>query len=145
MPGSYIFVCVYDYKNATSCIITGHDYLNTCINLKKVIFSQLFYTPTNLIKAQLFKFWARLQLFLKHTTTLFPISDNYIQAGNGELFVDQVQTNYHARLWYYNQSDVTELLIMSDPQYGRMCFKSVKIPELYILSCETGLGLRLRM
>ena len=29
-------------------------------------------------------------------------------------------------LWYYNQSGVTELLIMRDPHYGRMCLKSVK-------------------
>ena len=29
-------------------------------------------------------------------------------------------------LWCYNQSGVTELLIMRDPHYGRMCFKSVK-------------------
>ena len=28
-------------------------------------------------------------------------------------------------LWYYNQSGVTELLIMRDTYYGRMCFKSV--------------------
>ena len=26
----------------------------------------------------------------------------------------------------YNQPGVTELLIMSDPHYGRMCFKSIK-------------------
>ena len=29
-------------------------------------------------------------------------------------------------LWYYNQSGVTELLIMRDPYYGWMCFRSVK-------------------
>ena len=29
-------------------------------------------------------------------------------------------------LWCYNQSGVTELLIMMDPHYGQMCFKSVK-------------------
>ena len=29
-------------------------------------------------------------------------------------------------LWSYNQSGVTELLIMRDPHYGRMCFKEVK-------------------
>ena len=29
-------------------------------------------------------------------------------------------------LWFYNQSDVTELLIIRDFHYGRMCFKSVK-------------------
>ena len=28
--------------------------------------------------------------------------------------------------WCYNQSGVTELLIMRDPHYGRMCFQSVK-------------------
>ena len=29
-------------------------------------------------------------------------------------------------LWCYNQSGVTESLIMRDPHYDRMCFKSVK-------------------
>ena len=29
-------------------------------------------------------------------------------------------------LWCYTQSGVTELLIMRNPHYGRMCFKSVK-------------------
>ena len=29
-------------------------------------------------------------------------------------------------LWCYNQSGVTELLIMRDPHDGRMCFKSFK-------------------
>ena len=29
-------------------------------------------------------------------------------------------------LWCYNQSAVIEMLIMRDPHYGRMCFKSVK-------------------
>ena len=32
-------------------------------------------------------------------------------------------------LWRYSQSGVTELLIMRDPHYGRMCFKSVKTLE----------------
>ena len=29
-------------------------------------------------------------------------------------------------LWSYNQSGVTDILIMRDPHYGHMCFKSVK-------------------
>ena len=40
-------------------------------------------------------------------------------------------------IWCYNQSGVTELLIMRDPHYGRMCFKStyrIKTAELYIHS-----------
>ena len=53
-------------------------------------------------------------------------------------------------LWYYNQSGVTELLIIRDPHYGRMCFESVetlealhqnpqlKPSELYIPSCGKG-------
>ena len=32
---------------------------------------------------------------LKHTTTLFSLSDNYILSPEWRLFVDQVQTNYH--------------------------------------------------
>ena len=30
-------------------------------------------------------------------------------------------------IWYYNQSGVAELLIMRDPHYGKMCFKSFQI------------------
>ena len=66
---------------------------------------------------------------LKHTTTLFALSDHYILSRGWRFIVDHVQTNYHGimvGLWCYNQSGVTELLIMRDPHYGRMCFKSVK-------------------
>ena len=44
----------------------------------------------------------------------------------GRLFTalrSEVQNNY---LWYCNQSGVNDLLIMRDPHYVRMCFKSVK-------------------
>ena len=61
-------------------------------------------------------------------------------------FVPQPDRNHHSRqpcmstflpcnqkavttmvgLWYYNQSGVTELLIMMDHHYDRICFKSVK-------------------
>ena len=64
---------------------------------------------------------------LKHTTTLFTLSDHYILSRKWKAFVDQVQTNYHGRpIWCYNQSGVIELLIVRDPHYGRVCFKSVK-------------------
>ena len=64
---------------------------------------------------------------LKHTTTLFNLSDHYILSRKWKVFVDQVQTNYHGRpIWCYNQSGVIELLIVRDPHYGRVCFKSVK-------------------
>ena len=58
------------------------------------------------------------RLCLKHTTTLFALSDHYILSREWRVIVDQVQANYHSR--------VTELLIMRDPHYGWMCFKSVK-------------------
>ena len=62
---------------------------------------------------------------LRHTTTLFALSDHYTLS---RVLVDQVQTNYHGRpmVLYINQSGVTELLIMRDFHYGRMCFKSVE-------------------
>ena len=66
---------------------------------------------------------------LKHTTTLFSLSDHHILSREWRVIVDLVQTNnyYHGRgLWYYNQSGVTELLIMWHALYVRMCFKSVK-------------------
>ena len=47
------------------------------------------------------------------------------------VIVDQVQTNYHGSPngAIISQDGVTELLIMRDPHYGRMCFKSVKTLE----------------
>ena len=65
---------------------------------------------------------------LKHTTTLFALSDHYILSGGWRVIVDQVQTNYHGMvdLWCYNQSGVSELLIIRDSHYGRMCFKLFK-------------------
>ena len=62
---------------------------------------------------------------LKHTTTLFSLSDHYILSREWWVIVDQLHTNYHGRPMVYNQSGVTELLIMRDTDYGRMCFKSV--------------------
>ena len=62
-------------------------------------------------------------LFLKHTTTLLYLSDHYILSREWETIVDQVQTDYHGRPMVLC---VTELLIMREPHYGRICFKSVK-------------------
>ena len=63
---------------------------------------------------------------LKHTTTLYSLSEHYILSREWRVIDDQVHTNYHGRPLCYKQSGVTELLIMKDPHYGRMCFKSVK-------------------
>ena len=65
---------------------------------------------------------------LKHTTTLFSLSDHDILSREWRFIAHQVQIKYHGRLMvgYYNQSGATELLIMRDPHYDRMCFKSVK-------------------
>ena len=49
-----------------------------------------------------------------------------LQAGNGELFLIKYRSIIIVGLCYYNQSGVTELLIMKNPHYVRMCFKSVK-------------------
>ena len=51
---------------------------------------------------------------LKHPTTF--------QERNGELLLIKYRLIIMVGLWCYNQSDVTELLIMRDPHYGRMCF-----------------------
>ena len=50
---------------------------------------------------------------IKHTTTLFSLSDHYILSREWRVIVDQVQTSYHG---------VTELLFMRDPHNGGMCF-----------------------
>ena len=60
-------------------------------------------------------------------SSLFSLFDHYLLSREWRVIVNQVQTNYHGiGLWSYNQSGVTELLIIKDPHYGRMCFKSVK-------------------
>ena len=83
------------------------------------------------------------EFLLKHTTTLFSLSDHDILSRNVELVlikyrpiitVDLLETcagspprvGLRSDLWYYNQSGATELLIMSALHYGRMCFKSGK-------------------
>ena len=48
-------------------------------------------------------------------------------------------------LGYYNQSGVTELLIMTDPHYRRMCFKSVKALGVLLLIFEKGRGQESKM
>ena len=45
-------------------------------------------------------------------------------AGNGELLLTKHRSFIMVVMWY--QSGVTELLIVRDPRYGPMCFKSVK-------------------
>ena len=45
---------------------------------------------------------------LKHTTTLFSVSDHYILSREWRVIVDQVQTNYHGRPVVYNRSGVTK-------------------------------------
>ena len=60
---------------------------------------------------------------LKHITTLFSLSDHDILSREWRGRVGHVQTNHHDRPMV---PGVTELLIMTDPHYDRMCFKSVK-------------------
>ena len=53
---------------------------------------------------------------LKHTTTLFFLSDHYILSRWWRVIIDQVQTKniiIMVGLWYYNQSGATKLLIMN--------------------------------
>ena len=85
-------------------------------------------------------------IVLKHTTTLFALFSHYILSQEWRVIVGQVQTNYHGivSLWCYNQSGVTELLIMRDPHYCLMWLSQLKLLELYILSCGKGLGFRPR-
>ena len=63
-------------------------------------------------------------LLLKHTTTLFYLFDHYILSR--EWRVASYRPIIMICLCCYNQSGVTELLVMWDPHYGRICFKSVK-------------------
>ena len=48
---------------------------------------------------------------LKHTNTLFYLSDHYIR--EWRVIVDQAQTNYHGRPMDYNQSGVTDYARLS--------------------------------
>ena len=49
-----------------------------------------------------------------------------LQSGNGKLLWTYYGSIIMVGLWCYNQSGVTELLIMRDSNHFRMCFKSVK-------------------
>ena len=44
-------------------------------------------------------------------------------------------------LWYYNQSGVTELLIIRDFYFVRCVLSQLKPSDLYIISFAKGLGL----
>ena len=57
--------------------------------------------------------------YLRCSTTTF-------YAGNGELLLTNYRPIIMVGLWCCNQSGVTELLILKNPHYGHMCFKSVK-------------------
>ena len=58
---------------------------------------------------------------LKNTPTLFSLSNHYIRSLEFRVIVHQVQTNYHDK--HMVQKSV---LIMRDPHYDQMRFKSVK-------------------
>ena len=77
--------------------------------------------------SQMYSYYIRGDMsHLKHTTTLFSLSDHYILSREWIVIVDQVQTIIMVGLMYFNQSGVSELLIMRDPHYVQMCFTSVK-------------------
>ena len=66
-------------------------------------------------------------------------------AGNGELLL--IKYRPIIMVGPYNaiiKSGVTDLFIMRDSHYGRMCLSQLKPSELYILSFGKGLGLRPR-
>ena len=44
----------------------------------------------------------------------------------GELLFIKYRPTIMVGIWCYNQSGATELLVMRDFHYGRMCFESVK-------------------
>ena len=61
---------------------------------------------------------------------MYPLTHHYIIFFSRPLHSKHL---YRGRPMLINQSGVTELLIMRDPHYGRMCFKSVK--TLRVLHC----------
>ena len=61
-----------------------------------------------------------------HHYIIYALSYHYILSREWRVIIHQVQTNMMVGIWCYNQSGVTEMLIMRDPYYDRMCFKSVK-------------------
>ena len=82
-----------------------------------------------------------LSLELKHTTALFALSDYDILSQEWRVIVDQVQANYHGTS---NYTIVSQVLIMRDPCYDRMCLSQLMPSGFSILSCEKGLRLRPR-
>ena len=55
------------------------------------------------------------KFFLKHTITLFALSDRYIL--RRELLLIKYRPIIMVGIWCYKQSGVTELFIMRDPHY----------------------------
>ena len=82
---------------------------------------------------------------LKHTTTLFSLSDHYIVSRELRVIAEQVQINYHGRpngtiisqVW--SSCWLWGILIMVG-----CVLSQLKPSELYILSCGKGHGLRPR-
>ena len=82
---------------------------------------------------------------IKHTTTLFALSDHYILSREWRAIVDQVQTNYHGRsigtiisqmwpsCWLWGVVLMVECVL-----------SQLKPSKLYILSCGKCLDLRPR-
>ena len=68
---------------------------------------------------------------IKHTTTLFYLSDYYIQSREWRVIVDQVHINIMVGLYGIIMLLISQV-IMRDPHYGRMCFKLVKHSEFSI-------------
>ena len=72
----------------------------------------------------------RFTQLLKHTTTLFSLSDHYILSREWRIIVDQVQTNYHGRpVVLYSIRCDRAVDYEGSPlsgDYGRICFNSVK-------------------
>ena len=54
--------------------------------------------------------------------------DYDILSRNEELLLTKCGPIIMVGIWCYNQSGVTEVLIIRDPHYSRMCFKS---PEAF--------------
>ena len=82
---------------------------------------------------------AALTSIEKHHYTIF-LFDHDILSRESRVIVHKVQDIIiMVGIWCYNQSGVTDLLIMRDSHYGRICFKSVETLGVLFLSCECSI------
>ena len=111
----YVFSGVNMYAMLTGSLPFTVEPFNIKALHKKMLNRQINPLPDHVSRC--------MYIYLKHTTTTLSLFGHDILSREWRVIVDQVQTNYHGR----PNSTIISQVIMRNPYYCRMCFKSVKI------------------